>query len=226
MQTQIQIMFELQDAMNTRVHHDWRHQGFKWYRAIWIECAELMDHYGWKWWRSETPDTEQVKLELIDIWHFGLSRMMAQGVTPQSLAVELEEAFGVREVSGVKETLGVKETFGVNKPDDFRELLEKFIESVLVERDFSIAFYVPLLQAVGMDFDDLYRGYVGKNVLNLFRQDHGYQQGTYLKVWNEREDNEHLVELMARMDTADKRFKDELYALLSDRYQEAFSDQT
>ena len=45
MQTQLKvIMLELQDLMNTRVHQEWRAQGFEWHRAIWIECAELMDH--------------------------------------------------------------------------------------------------------------------------------------------------------------------------------------
>jgi dimeric dUTPase (all-alpha-NTP-PPase superfamily) len=72
-QNQLKVMLELQNAMNTRVHNEWRDQGFEWYRAIWIESAELMDHYGWKWWKHQKPDVEQVKLELIDIWHFGLT---------------------------------------------------------------------------------------------------------------------------------------------------------
>jgi hypothetical protein len=35
----------------------------------------------------------------------------------------------------------------------------------------------------------LYRLYVGKNILNQFRQDHGYKEGSYIKVWNGEEDN-------------------------------------
>ena len=58
MRTQIQVMLDLQDAMNKKVHPDWQQQGFEWYRAIWIECAELMDHYGWKWWKKQNPDLE------------------------------------------------------------------------------------------------------------------------------------------------------------------------
>ena len=37
-----------------------------------------MDHYGWKWWKKQSPDTEQVKLELVDIWHFGLSQLILE----------------------------------------------------------------------------------------------------------------------------------------------------
>ena len=62
MRQQIEIMLKLQDLINTRVHADWRVQGFKWYRAIWVECAELMEHFGWKWWKKQDADIDQVKL--------------------------------------------------------------------------------------------------------------------------------------------------------------------
>ena len=41
----------------------------------------------------------------------------------------------------------------------------------------------------GLDLESLYKLYVGKNILNQFRQDHGYKEGTYIKVWNGQEDN-------------------------------------
>lgn len=201
-QTQIQVMLEMQDAMNTRVHRLWREQQFEWYRAIWVECAELMDHYGWKWWKHQEPDIHQVKLELIDIWHFGLSILLQKDISHPLIFVELEEAFGTA------------------KNNDFRELLERFTEYTLVEQDFCIPLFVALLESINMSFDELYCGYVGKNVLNFFRQDHGYQEGTYNKIWDGREDNEHLVELVATLDHSDKQFSDKLYALLGDRYKE------
>lgn len=46
-------MLEMQNAMNTKVHEQWFSQGFEWYRAIWVECAEMLDHYGWKWWKNK-----------------------------------------------------------------------------------------------------------------------------------------------------------------------------
>jgi len=42
----------------------------------------------------------------------------------------------------------------------------------------------------------LFEMYVAKNVLNKFRQDHGYKEGSYHKVWNGREDNEVLAEII------------------------------
>ena len=45
----VETMLEMQEQMNQKVNADWRQQNYEWYRAIWVECAELMDHYGWKW---------------------------------------------------------------------------------------------------------------------------------------------------------------------------------
>ena len=69
-----------------------------------------------------------------------------------------------------------------------------------------------------MSLDELYRGYVGKNVLNFFRQDHGYKDGSYVKQWNGREDNEHLVDILTTLDSESPSFKDDLYTGLKTRY--------
>jgi hypothetical protein len=69
-----------------------------------------------------------------------------------------------------------------------------------------------------LGWQELYRQYVSKNVLNFFRQDHGYQEGTYRKIWDGREDNEVLVEVMATLDAEDPSFKDSLYTLLEAAY--------
>jgi dimeric dUTPase (all-alpha-NTP-PPase superfamily) len=200
-QTQIQVMLDLQDAMNTRVHADWRQQRFEWYRAIWIECAELMDHYGWKWWKKQTPDIDQVKLEVIDIWHFGLSMLLVNNTSATIIEEQLSSALK-------KEAA-----------DDFLESVELFAGDMLVSKTFSIEKFTRMLTASGMSFDELYTGYVGKNVLNFFRQDHGYKEGTYHKLWGGKEDNEHLVELVNTIDTSANDFKEELYAALESRYQ-------
>src|SRR6056300_58902 len=102
-------MLQMQDAMNTRVNESWRDQGFAWYRAIWTECAELLDHYGWKWWKKQQPDVDQVKLELVDIWHFGLSILLLSGKTEEHLADEISAALSGGAARG-----------------DFREILEAF----------------------------------------------------------------------------------------------------
>ena len=72
-----------------------------------------------------------------------------------------------------------------------------------------------------MSFERLFEGYVGKNVLNFFRQDNGYQDGSYVKLWAGKEDNEHLVEALVELDASKASFGDDLYKALESRYQQA-----
>jgi dimeric dUTPase (all-alpha-NTP-PPase superfamily) len=199
---QIKIMLELQDGMNTKVHADWKTQGYEWYRAIWVECAEMLDHYGWKWWKKQSPDTEQVALELIDIWHFGLSILLQSGTKPELIIAQIQSDLIIQ-----------------TDENDFRLDLEKFVAATLADRQFHIGLFGRLMAGINMSFEQLYRGYVGKNVLNFFRQDHGYKDGSYRKHWHDgREDNEHLVEAVLSLDTTKAEFKDELYTALKTRY--------
>lgn len=200
---QFLTMLELQDSMNTKVHPQWKQQGFAWYRAIWIECAELLDHYGWKWWKKQSPDLEQVKLELIDIWHFGLSISLQSGASHEAIARELAAQLRID-----------------TDESDFRIDLETFAAKTLTSKSFDVAAFGRLMAGINLTLDDLYSGYVGKNVLNFFRQDNGYQDGSYRKVWNGLEDNEHLVEVMSTLDASSATFKDDLYQALTQRYRQ------
>ena len=83
-----------------------------------------------------------------------------------------------------------------------------------------ISDFANVMALIEMDFDSLYRTYVGKNVLNFFRQDNGYKEGTYVKNWAGREDNEHLVELVAKLDKNAEDFSQQVYEALQNRYRE------
>jgi dimeric dUTPase (all-alpha-NTP-PPase superfamily) len=211
---QLKVMLDLQNNMNTKVHENWRDQEFQWYRAIWVECAELLDHYGWKWWKKQTPDLDQVILELIDIWHFGLSVLLQQHVDLNVIAQEVEDRFR----NSLDTVEPVKALQAEDKSAEFRLNVESFALETLQSRSFSVEGFARLMGGVGLSFDRLYSQYVGKNVLNFFRQDHGYKDGTYKKQWGNKEDNEHLVELLQQLDTKSLHFKDELYDALSARY--------
>ena len=86
-------MLQMQHRMNSRVHADWIDQRFEWYRAAWIECGELMDHVGYKWWKKQTPDMEQVRLEVVDIWHFGMSALFRGDTDLEVLAQQIAADF-------------------------------------------------------------------------------------------------------------------------------------
>lgn len=197
-------MLTMQHNMNTRVHENWVEQHFEWYRATWIECGELIEHYGYKWWKKQQPEMDQVKLEVIDIWHFGMSALFVEGKSIDQIAGEIARELEEHRPGG----LGV------------REATEELALHALQTRSFSPSRFRDLMLAAGIDFDELYTAYVGKNVLNFFRQDHGYKEGTYLKNWQGREDNEHLVELLAPLDKDAEDFADQVYQALEGRYRE------
>jgi len=201
MKQQIMTMLDLQDAMNSKVNENWAQQGFAWYRAIWIECAELLDHHGWKWWKKQTPDTDQVKLELVDIWHFGLSILLLEADNRDGLVRDIEQ-----------------QVVKANPSGNFPEDLEAFTLATLETKGFDVPGFATLMAGIDLSFDELYTRYVGKNVLNFFRQDHGYQDGSYRKQWGGKEDNEHLVEVVAELDHSSAGFKDDLYQALEQRY--------
>jgi dimeric dUTPase (all-alpha-NTP-PPase superfamily) len=203
MRDQFNAMLAMQDRMNTKVHPEWIKQNFAWHRALWIECGELIDHYGYKWWKKQTPAMEQVKLEIVDIWHFGMS-MLFDGRSVEQIAASL-----------------VSDLNAGNVPKrGVLEATEELATSVLATRKFSIVDFMSMLDSADMSLDDLYLAYVGKNVLNFFRQDNGYKEGTYIKNWDGREDNEHLVELAAELEKSAGDFSEQLYQALDSRYKQ------
>ncbi len=197
------IMLRMQNDMNGRVDQNWIAQNREWYRAIWIECAELMDHYGgWKWWKHSEPDIEQVMLEIVDIWHFGLSLRIASSHDYHTAA----------------RTIVAQWCQALSPQSDFHTHVEALASTALREREFAVPQVAALVADIGKSFQDLYRVYVGKNVLNFFRQDHGYRDGAYRKVWAGREDNEHLSEILTILDPDAGDFRDAIYQRLQSRY--------
>ena len=202
-------MLQMQHRMNSRVHEDWINQHFEWYRATWIECGELMDHVGYKWWKKQTPDMEQVRLEVVDIWHFGLSALFEPDTDLEVLAGEIADDFRVAASADSDEQSASQRIHAAT---------EALAQHALQTKEFSVPLFHALMQACDLSADALYRHYVGKNVLNFFRQDHGYQDGTYIKEWQGREDNEHLSEVLESLDATAAGFPEAVYEALASRY--------
>jgi dimeric dUTPase (all-alpha-NTP-PPase superfamily) len=201
----VRNMLEMQSRMNSRVHEHWIDQDFAWYRAVWIECGELMDHVGYKWWKKQEPDMDQVLLEVVDIWHFGMSALFKTEPDLDALADKITADLLTEE----------------NRDADIHEATESLAQHALQSKSFSVPYFAVLMRACGLTLEALYQQYVGKNVLNFFRQDNGYQEGTYIKLWGGREDNEHLVEVLATLDDTATDYPELVYRALAERYREA-----
>ena len=201
-QAMLHTMADMQEQHNVLVHPQWREQGFEFYRAMWVECAEMLDHFGWKWWKQQTPDIDQVKLELVDIWHFALSELMRERAIDPAVAEQLA-------------------TVSVDKatdPEGFRLAIETLAAACLSTRSIDLSAFCAAMAALPMDYAELYALYIGKNMLNRFRQNNGYKSGKYRKLWQGREDNEHLIELLDELSDVPERLPERLYAGLEARY--------
>ena len=154
------------------MHAQWRAQDHEYYRAIWVECAELLDHYGWKWWKHQSADLEQVKLEIVDIWHFGLSELIRDGrISAGNVDAGL--------VVGIHRSAACRAARAT-----FARAVEALAVTNAAQRAFPVGEFVDVMAALPIDLDELYRIYIGKNVLNNFRQANGYKSGSYVKVWH------------------------------------------
>ena len=194
-------MAAMQEEHNIQVHQNWREEGYEYYRAIWVECAEMLDHFGWKWWKKQSPDMDQVKLELVDIWHFALSELIRSESLEEDLAVRLANIRAAEP-----------------DPELFRRAIESLAASSLNSRSFEMDCFVDAMRSLPMELDELFELYIGKNILNRFRQNHGYKEGTYRKEWSGREDNEHLIEALDTLQVEPDQVPNVLYQELERRY--------
>lgn len=201
---QVRQMLALQDAMNTKVSDTWRDNNYEWYRAIWVECAEMLDHYGWKWWKHQEIDVAQVQLELVDIFHFGLSLRLVAGGDVDAIASQVVNEFEQLEQD--------------NQKGDFKVALEALASAAVSDKAFDALAFAQCLLLINMDLTELFRQYVGKNTLNFFRQDHGYKDGSYIKVWHGQEDNEVLATVVKALDPSADDFQSQVYQALQSNY--------
>ena len=185
-------MLQMQKTMNEKVNPDWKNKGWSFLRAAMVEGVEAMEHRGWKWWKKQTCDLPQLQMEYVDIWHFALSDLMLNN--PEKSLEEIAEIVSMQ--IGAKNDLVVADgqSFIISKMNEL-EKMDIMIGLAAFKR-FSIPLFESLMKDAELDWNILYRQYVGKNALNIFRQNNGYAAGHYIKIWQGREDNEHLQEIV------------------------------
>jgi len=216
LQTKVRTMFHLQYKLNTLIKPDWFHKGECDYnRATAVELAELMDHYGYKWWKHQTPNVDQCKLEVIDIAHFHISHL-------EKLALLDQHKYDFYADEFIENVLNPEEV--EKTPEEIRDLIDEcmFLAS---SKNFSSKAFGMLMHAFDLTAEELSETYILKNTLNLFRLNNGYKDGTYVKVWDGKEDNEVLLEIAERLDKDSATFADDLYTNLYMKYRLATDSQ-
>lgn len=190
----------LQDALNTVVNPSWRHAQYPWYRALWTEAGEAAGYVAWPWWRSVGPnlfakrqDRLHFFLELVDCLHFGISMELQRLATGDG---EEQDHQHVGEM--LAEDL--KSAADLTASDkDLMYFMER-VASQALEGEFDARALFAASYRAGMGTQGIIAYFHAKNLLNGFRQEHGYKQGTYRKNWGTekepREDNLVLAEIV------------------------------
>jgi len=221
----ILLMIQLQNQLNEATNGESWTKGItkngkviNWKRCIYMECAEMVDSFSWKHWKSinQEPDWDNLQIEVIDVWHFIISlaienytQNMRGGVEDLAINISQLESFSIVDVKNSEYAL----------QDDVITKVENIILLVLSKGELDlenlIVEFFDLVIMSGLDLETLYRLYVGKNILNQFRQDNGYKDGTYIKIWAGEEDNV----VMKRLWEKDSSIKpDSLYRELTKIY--------
>ncbi|PCJ28412.1 MAG: dUTP diphosphatase [SAR86 cluster bacterium] len=213
--SQAETMLSLQGAMNSKVDPNWVAAKYPYLRAVVIEGSEAIEHHGWKWWKKQDKDLAQLQMELIDIWHFILSELLLESEGDEAIC--LASLMELLSNTQGQSTIEFDTTSYQLDQLDLISKLELLI-ALSASRRIELAVFAAIMRDCEMNWTDLYCQYVGKNVLNFFRQDHGYKEGHYQKIWKGREDNEYLVDIMAELDPADDDYKDKVYSALATHY--------
>ncbi|DAB29830.1 MAG TPA: dUTPase [Sulfurimonas sp. UBA12504] len=220
------LMLELQAQLNEATNGaEWtsgitkNKKIINWRRCIYMECAEMIDSFSWKHWKNidQEPDWANLQIEVIDVWHFIISLAIENYTktsrgTIEALAINVSKLSGFEKISHQNENFADQERV-IAKVE---ELMFLTLEKGELELEALLENFFDLVLLSGLDLERLYRLYVGKNILNQFRQDNGYKDGSYIKIWNGEEDNV----VMKRIWEENTNIKpDMLYKELTKNYQ-------
>lgn len=191
----IKQMFSLQNELNNNTNGDiWIAGKTKegrqifWYRCIYMEAAEAIDSFNWKHWKNidVKNDWDNIRVELVDIWHFIMSQAIIVKCTTYANKYE-ENNFNDK----IDETALL---------ENIENILKLSIQALTNKNHNPIEEIIDLfflaMKNINMSTKELYKRYIIKNQLNAFRQHNGYKNGKYIKIWNGVEDNVHAFKIM------------------------------
>ena len=213
---QLENMLSLQNTMNKTINPEWATLGWDYMRASALESAEAVEHHGWKWWKAQKMDLPQLQMELVDIWHFYLSRyLQVAGGNEAKALVELSKDMN----ENTKSVKFDEKVYEYNKLNVLEKL--DLLCGLACAKRMSIGLFFSLCNDVELTDTYIYEQYAQKNTLNIFRQANGYKEGTYHKEWFEKEDNVFLVKIASELNSSDPEYAKKIWDGLEKTYKEA-----
>ena len=193
-------MFKLQQKLNNETNGiNWEYgktkfnKNIDWLRCITMETVELIDSIPWKHWKNidQSTDIENIKIELVDIWHFLMSEILSY-----------ENNYDYIKYAYSLSSFDINDIFNEFEMIKESEKLIFIVLDIKINKNTSYGinniieqFFLCCRQA-NLNYQWLQKLYIGKNCLNKFRQHNGYKEGTYIKIWNGREDNMYMIDLL------------------------------
>lgn len=167
-------------------------------RAIAEEIGELYAHLGYKWWKKTFADMGRARMEVIDLLHFELANSLTERIRVLSqtdyggkfddydarvaqATQSLASLFALSASGWVHRETCEAGAAAMNTLDLYRgeTCNTQSLEPALTRMSslFAVAYNV------GLTVEQMILWYVGKATLNIFRNEHGYTTGTYIKNW-------------------------------------------
>ena len=208
----IKTIIDLQIGFNNSLSGErWKTSPPAYLDAIWTEATEAYNHTNWEWWKNINKEIDygQIKMELIDILHFLVSETLVSTREKESESLSKVLHDGYNQV--IKAHAG-NETD--KEPSDLKYALRAFIHMATSadKHPEDVAFilwsgFFTFMYLLDMTWAEVYKLYVGKNLLNTFRQNNGYKKDTdrYKTRWaavegKGWEDNQFLTQLLEEVD--------------------------
>lgn len=235
----IERVFLNQETLNVRAYSvDWRANAytgkFDYPLAAGFEIIELGNSWNlWNWWSKSTPgefELLNMRVEAVDALHFIASDIIAcYGNDLQAMQIEAAEM-----LSYVQRTLPVFQTEEEEVKyitARIKELL-RYAGSMVSTRVNALqaleSLYRLAIHACGLGLRELSTMYFAKSTLNQFRQDHGYREKKYTKIWKHSpklgpiEDNHVLMNWVSNESVLPKNA--EVYTWLQTEYAKVLAE--
>ena len=211
-------LFNMQKRINVEVDPEWMAKKYGWKIAILVELIEGIDSLAWKWWKKSKNDRINFEIEMIDALFFTIAKI---------IEMQQEESTKLFFFNFMLDDQN-NPKIAKNIDDVAKEVVSEISGDFL--RVLALDHYLAIIPAwfkvwnmIGNDTTKAFKLYKLKFVLNMFRQQHGYKTGEYVKIWFGEEDNKVAVKL-AETILFDDKYEENLTAALELEYEKVLAD--
>lgn len=181
-------IISMQIDLNNATVKNWEDKNLDWDTAVLIETSEAIDSCSWKWWKKTENDIENLKVEAVDLLHFLISKLLIESRQPHE-PVDQTEFIVTTLIQGFVLSKLKEEYFTQEyNTDEIIKNLKKIAFHCLNNDSLeSMKSLIKVFDLLGMTFNEVYIGYMSKNLLNHYRQERGYKtNGEYSELNNRK----------------------------------------